>query len=96
MSNFTYITDDRLVFSEPCKLLSLTISMEASGTGTVRVYDAHSALASQKVAEVYQYKDGSSQFRWEGLEMSRALFVEIYNAVDHATVEWEPCEPWTA
>lgn len=91
MSVYTHLTADRLVFSKPCKLLSITLSQEASGTGTLRVYDAHSALASQLVVELYQDGDGSCQFVWRGLELSRALYVDIYSKVDHVTVEWEPC-----
>lgn len=90
MSSFTYLTVDGIVSTRPCKLLSVILSQEASGTGEVRLYDERSAEGSRLFATLLLNGDGSCQFRWEGLELQRGLYVDIYNKVDYVTVEWEP------
>jgi hypothetical protein len=90
MSAFAHFITSGMVSTRPCRLLSLVISQEASGTGTVRLYDEISVQASALMLEVYLDGDGSQQFRWKGIETDKGLYVEIYSKVDHVTVEWEP------
>jgi len=90
MSLYFHTTVNAVVATDPCKLLSIILSQEATGTGTVRVYDEQSAQSPQLVLELYVANDDSKQFRFEGLEMQRGIYVEIYSGVDHVTVEWEP------
>lgn len=92
MSAYTYITKSGIISRRPCKLKSVILSQEASGTGDVRLYDEDSAEASRLFCVVYIDGDGSFQVRFDDLETRRGLYVDIYSKVDHVTIEWDEIE----
>ena len=62
MSVYSYLTVDGIVSTRPCKLLSVIISQEATGTGEVRLYDEKSAEGSRQFATLLLEGDGSPSF----------------------------------
>lgn len=92
MSAYTYLTKDGIVSRRACKIKSIIISQESSGTGELRLYDEESAEASRLFCVLYQDGDGTMQVRFDGLETRRALYADIYSRIDHVTIEWEEIE----
>lgn len=90
MSIYTNLTNDSVVSTRPCKLLSITMTNFGSGDGRVDIYNERSAVASQKVVTLTQGSNDTIQFRWEGLEFDRGLYVNIVERTDDLTIEWEP------
>lgn len=89
MAQYTYLTTDGIVSTQPCKVLSVLISQESSGTGEVRLFDARTPETDRRIGVLHQDGDGSFQAHWDGLETRWGLYIEIYSRVDHVTVEWE-------
>lgn len=90
MSAYTYITTDQVVARKPCKLLSVVVTTDGGGPGKVEIYDARGAESAHKIATLLCPANDSQSFHWNGLELTRGLYVDIVEKADYVTVEWEP------
>lgn len=90
MSAYIYLSDDHIVTGQPCKLLSVIVSNTGADNGKVIVYNARSAESGYEVAMLFCGANDAKQYGWQGLELSRGLFVEFVEKADFVTVEWEP------
>lgn len=89
MSAWRYLTVDGIVATRPCKLLSVVVTTDGSGPGKVVLYDETTAVAGQEVATLLCEGNLSIQFTFLGLELRRGLYVDIVEAADYVTVEFE-------
>lgn len=90
MSNYFYSTTDCLISRKPCKLLSIIIVTDGGGPGKVDVYNARGAIEADKAATLRCPANSSTQYRWQGLELEKGLYVDIVEKADYVTVEWLP------
>lgn len=90
MTAYTYMTASQLVTDKPCTLHSIIVVNDGSSAACVDIYDGAGAESSYIVARIYCGANSSAQYRWEGLPLSRGLYVSFDNHTDRCTVEWEP------
>lgn len=90
MSAYLYIDGDVAVIGRPIKLLSVTITTDGGGPGVVDVYDSRGAIAADKVATLRCPGNQAVQYHWDGLELTKGLYIDIVEKADYVTVEWEP------
>ena len=89
MSVYTYVVTDQLINRKPCKLLSVIVSTQGGGPGIVKVYDSRSANPPDLVLNLLGYGNHTDQFRFDGLEFQKGLYIELVEKADFVTVEWE-------
>lgn len=90
MSKWAYLTSSQKLEARPCKLLSIIVGNDGTNVGWLDVFNARTSDAPHKVARLYGESKGTEQYRWEGLELDRGLYIEFVSTIEWATVEWEP------
>lgn len=90
MSAYAYLVKSGLITDQPCILKSVIVVNDGSSEACVDIYDGQGAESSYVVARVYTIAKCSAQYRWEGLELSRGLYIGFDGHTDRCTVEWEP------
>lgn len=90
MSAYTYLTKSGLITDQPCILYSIIVVNDGSSESYADLYDGQGVESGYKVARCYTPARVSFQYHWKGFELSRGLYVEFDNHMDHVTVEWSP------
>lgn len=90
MSAYVYLTADNLITNLPCTLHSATVTPDASAVGDVTLYDGEGAETGHEIATLRTASGATLQVRFDALELSRGLYVDIGSNVTCCVVEWEP------
>lgn len=90
MSAYTYLTVDNIVSGRPCRLLSVVLTASSGGAATVVLYDEQSAVAGREVIAASAVTSDTVQVEFDGLELTRGLYVDVGSNVTGVTIEWEP------
>jgi hypothetical protein len=92
MSAYVYLTADQLITTLPCRLYSVTVTPDAAAVADVVLYDGEGAETGHEIATLRTASGATLQARYEGLQLSRGLYVDIGSNVTCCVVEWEPAK----
>jgi len=91
-TQFTRVTVDTLVCSEPCLLYGVH-NLPSANAGNSRIYDGHDAASGNLVLTVKGLANISWQIHFDPpILLSRGLFVDIVTNITECTVFWQALE----
>lgn len=90
MSDGEYLTADRVITDQPCKLLSVTVTPSSQGVGDITLYDGQGAETGYEVLVIRTASGCTQQVRFEHLSLTRGLYVDVGSNVTCVVIEWVP------
>jgi len=82
-------TADALVHQGACLLYSVVVLVSVTG-GDVTIYDGQDTTSGRRVARVEGIADVNTVVDFQGVVLSRGLYVDVGSSVTEYTVVWKP------
>ena len=90
MSAYTFIERDTIICPRPCKVYSVIVYNVGADEGKVALYDGTDSSSGRFITHLTCPAKRTEQYRFNGLECQRGLFVDFVEKAEEVMVEWEP------